>query len=145
MSFFLQFLISGALEMASGYIGALGYLEYAVPSLKPAMEAAPGGTRWVGVAAVVAVTLLLCQRIRNIGWLSIVMCAGTIITVLLVIICGLANFDSRLIEFPSNAFQLNSKFAFGLGGAMPVFPDAEPAPATSGAATPSAEIGRAHV
>jgi amino acid transporter len=116
--FIWQFLISGALEMASGYIGALGYLEYALPWLKPTMEAIPGGTRWVGVVAVIVVTLLLCQRIHNIGWLSIVMCAGTIITVLLVIVCGLANFNSRLIEFPPDAFQLTPKFAFGLGGAM---------------------------
>src|SRR4030095_9542733 len=34
--FIWQFLVSGALEMASGYIGGLQYLEYAVPQLKTA-------------------------------------------------------------------------------------------------------------
>jgi amino acid transporter len=116
--FIWQFLISGALEMASGYIGGLGYLEYAFPQLTSALSAVPGGTRWIAVAAVIAVSLLLCQRIRNIGWLSIVMCGGTIITVLTVIVAGLLNFNPQLIEFPPDAFQLDRKFAMGLGGAM---------------------------
>lgn len=116
--FIWQFLISGALEMASGYIGGLGYLEYAVPQLKEFLASVPGGTRWIGVAAVVAVTLLLCQRIRNIGWLSIVMCAGTVVTVLIVIVAGLLNFNADLIQFPPHAFQLNRTSMMGLGGAM---------------------------
>ena len=116
--FIWQFLISGALEMASGYIGGLGYLEYAIPQLQPRLAGVPGGTRWVAVLAVIAVTLLLCQRIRNIGWLSIVMCSGTIITVLTVIVAGLLNFKPELLEIPPHAFRLDGKFAMGLGGAM---------------------------
>lgn len=116
--FIWQFLVSGALEMASGYIGALGYLEYALPQLAAAMNHLPGGTRWVAVAAVIMVTLLLCQRIRHIGWISLVMCAGTIVTVFAVIVAGLTHFNAALIQFPPDAFQLNPKFATGLGGAM---------------------------
>lgn len=118
--FIWQFLFSGALEMASGYIGALNYLEYALPQLSDAAQKfnVPGGTRWVAVLAVFVVTLLLCQRIRNIGWLSIIMCAGTIITITIVIVVGLANFDPSLIRFPDNAFQWSPKFANGLGAAM---------------------------
>jgi len=116
--FIWQFLISGALEMASGYIGGLGYLEYAFPQLTSALTNIPGGTRWVAVAAVIGVTLLLCQRIRNIGWLSIIMCGGTIVTVLTVILAGLLNFNPQLLEFPPDAFRLDKKFAMGLGGAM---------------------------
>lgn len=118
--FIWQFLISGALEMASGYIGALGYLEYAWPQL-PRLAAEwhlPGGTRWVAVAAVVCVTLLLCRRIQSIGWLSLVMCAGTVVTVVLVIAAGLSHFNPALLTFPPDAFTLNSTFASGLGGAM---------------------------
>src|SRR6266540_552514 len=42
--FIWQFLVSGALEMASGYIGALGYLEYALPGLASNLAGLPGGT-----------------------------------------------------------------------------------------------------
>src|SRR6186713_150782 len=79
--FIWQFLISGALEMASGYIGALGYLENALPGLAPkfAEWGIPGGVRWIAALSTLAVTLLLCQRITRIGYLSLVMCAGTII------------------------------------------------------------------
>lgn len=118
--FIWQFLFSGALEMASGYIGALNYLEYAFPQLSDAAQRwnLPGGTRWIAVAAVFVVTLLLCQRIRNIGWLSILMCGGTIVTITVVIGAGLAHFDSKLIRFPENAFRWTPEFASGLGAAM---------------------------
>jgi len=116
--FIWQFLISGALEMASGYIGALGYLEYAFPQMASSMNSLPGGTRWVAVAAVLVVTAVLCQRIRQIGWIGIVMCAGTLITVAIVIVAGLKHFDAALLEFPPNAFEPTPKLATGLGGAM---------------------------
>lgn len=118
--FIWQFLISGALEMASGYIASVDYLKYAFPHLEAdiARWGLPGGTRWIAVAAVGAVTLLLCQRIRNIGWLSILLCAGTIVTVTTVIGAGVANFNPALIRFPPHAFDLNGKFAAGLGAAM---------------------------
>ncbi len=116
--FIWQFLISGALEMASGYIGALGYLEYAFPQLTTLASSSPGGTRWFAVVAVVLVTLLLCQRIQNIGWMSIVMCAGTVVTVLAVIVAGLLNFNPSLLTFPPNAFAPTPAFANGLGAAM---------------------------
>ncbi len=49
--FIWQFLISGTLEMASGYIGGVDYLEYAVPQLRPtlawrACPAARDGSPW---------------------------------------------------------------------------------------------------
>lgn len=118
--FIWQFLVSGALEMASGYIGALGYLEYAFPQLKSSFADGnlPGGTRWIAVASVCAVTLLLCQRIRNIGWLILVMCGGTIITISIVIVAGLMHFDSQLITFPERAWNVTPDFAQGLGAAM---------------------------
>ncbi len=118
--FIWQFLISGALELASGYIGALQYVEYALPGLAGmfAKWHIPGGTRWLAVLAVIAITLSLCQRIKSIGWLSLVFCGGTLVTVLTIIVAGLANFDASLLTFPQNAFVLDGKFATGLGGAM---------------------------
>ena len=46
------------------------------------------------------------------------LCAGTLLTLLTIIVAGLANFDSSLIEFPPDAFRLDTKFFHGLGGAM---------------------------
>ena len=116
--FIWQFLVSGAMEMASGYIGALSYLEYALPHLATTFQDVPGGTRWIAVAAVLLVTALLCQRIRSIGWLSVIMCAGTLVTVVTVIVVGLTHFDASLLRFPPDAFRFDRRFATGLGGAM---------------------------
>jgi amino acid transporter len=118
--FIWQFLVSGALELASGYIGALQYVEYALPGLSPSMARwqIPGGTRWVAVAAVIFITWMLCRKITSIGWLSLLFCGGTVVTVLTIIIAGLLNFDASLLTFPPNAFVVDKKFATGLGGAM---------------------------
>jgi amino acid transporter len=118
--FIWQFLISGALEMASGYIGALGYLEYALPGLGPKIAewGIPGGARWIAAFSALAVTLLLCQRITRIGYLSLVMCAGTMVTVSVVILAGLTHFDPSLLTLPPRALELDEQFALGLGGAM---------------------------
>lgn len=118
--FIWQFLVSGALEMASGYIGALGYLEYAWPGLPVALGQwhLPGGTRWVAALAVAGVTLLLCQRVGNVGIIGLIFCAGTLVTVVTVIVCGLTHFDPQLLALPADAFRLDRQFALGLGGAM---------------------------
>ncbi len=71
-----------------------------------------------GGAAVVVMTILLCRRVTHLGWIGMVACGGTLITVITVIVSGLLHFDSRLLTLPENAFALNSKFTLGLGGAM---------------------------
>jgi amino acid transporter len=118
--FIWQFLVSGALEMASGYVGVLQYLEYAVPGLAEFAKqySIPGGTKWIAAASVLLVTVLLCRRITSIGWMGLVLCAGTIITVALVILAGLTHFNPGLLRPPPGAFVLDQKFATGLGGAM---------------------------
>jgi len=116
--FIWQFMVSGAMEMASGYIGALSYLEYAMPGLVERFGSIPGGTRWILVLAVVVITLLLCRRIESIGWIAILMTCGTLLTVALVILSGWCYMDWSKIDFPQNAFRLDSQFASGLGAAM---------------------------
>ncbi|MFY8072480.1 MAG: APC family permease [Pirellula sp.] len=116
--FIWQFMVSGAMEMASGYIGALSYLEYAIPSLVQSFQGLPGGTRWLAVGAVVVVTLLLCRRIESIGWIAVVMTCGTLLTVAMVIVSGWMHMDWGKITFPEGAFKLDGKFATGLGAAM---------------------------
>jgi amino acid transporter len=118
--FIWQFLVSGALEMASGYVGALQYLEYAFPGIAEFARdySIPGGTKWIAAATVILVTLLLCRRITSIGWMGLGLCTGTIITVALVILAGLTHFNPSLLRPPPEAFVLDQKFATGLGGAM---------------------------
>lgn len=116
--FIWQFMVSGAMEMASGYIGALSYLEYAMPGLVERFGTIPGGTRWILVLAVVLITLLLCRRIESIGWIAILMTCGTLLTVALVILSGWWYMDWSKIDFPENAFRLDAQFASGLGAAM---------------------------
>ena len=118
--FIWQFLISGTLELASGYVGMLLYVKYALPGLAPALErwGVPGGVGVVSALTCVLVGVLLCQRIRNIGWLAVVLVTGTIITVLTVILAGVANFNASLITIPQDAFVINAAWVVGLGGAM---------------------------
>ncbi len=136
--FIWQFVISGTLELASGYIGAAGYLSYAVEGVSggelsidvPIFEwqtvDAKGATvshslTWlmvVAAAGAVAISLSLCRKIHSLAWLAVVLCAGTLLTTMIVIVAGLLNFDSSLITFPPDAFRLDRTFAAGLGGAM---------------------------
>ncbi|MBI5802492.1 MAG: APC family permease [Verrucomicrobia bacterium] len=118
--FIWQFLVSGTLEMASGYIGAVEYLKYAVPSLEPTLASwgVPGGLRVVAALACVGITLSLCRNIHLVGWISVVLCGGTIITVLIVIVAGLLNFNPSLLALPPNAFEMNLTWVVALGAAM---------------------------
>jgi amino acid transporter len=116
--FIWQFMVSGAMEIASGYIGALEYLKYAMPWLEERMEPLWGGSRWIAVITIVLVTFLLCRRIRNIGWIVVLMTSGALLTVALVILIGWWHMDWSKITFPEHAFRLDATFASGLGAAM---------------------------
>ena len=118
--FIWQFLISGTLELASGYIGAADYLTFALPGLESTLEAwhIPGGRSVVAALAAVAISIILCRNVRSLAWLAVVLCAGTLVTTLIVIVSGLIHFDASLLEFPPDAFRLDRMFFAGLSGAM---------------------------
>ena len=118
--FIWQFLVSGTLEMASGYIGAMQYLEYIFPSLKATLAAwqVPGGTGTIASLAAMAITWALCQPMRRLGGLAVWLCVGTLITVAVVIGAGLANFRPELLTFPEQAWRSGGNWLPGLGGAM---------------------------
>ena len=120
--FIWQFLVSGTLELASGYIGAIGYVNYAVPQLEPAIKRShvPGGMGMVAAAGCALIALLLARRIRTVGWLAVIWCAGTIVTVLAVIAAGLTHFKPSLLHMPPGAFHIDRKWVAGLGGAMTI-------------------------
>ncbi len=118
--FIWQFLVSGTLEVASGYIGTIEYLKYALPGLEPALAGwgVPGGMKTVAALGCVGVTLMLCRKIDVLGWVGVAFCAGTIVTVLIVIVAGLCHFDASLLTFPPHAFEVNTAWLIAMGGAM---------------------------
>jgi amino acid transporter len=77
-------------------------------------------TKFVAAGGALAMTSILCRHIRSLGWMSVVLCAGTLLAVSVVIVSGLVNFDSRLLTFPPNAFHLDRAFAAGLGASMTI-------------------------
>ena len=118
--FVWQFLISGTMEIASGYIGAVPYLEYIWPQLSTTLESwhIPGGSSTLAAACCLVVTWMLSRRIETVGWVGIVLCTGTLITVATVVCSGLFHFNAALITFPPDAFHVNGSWIQGLGAAM---------------------------
>jgi amino acid transporter len=110
--FIWQFILSGPLEIASGYIGFTQYLGYV----------------WQGITkrqSIVVITLLgllnivlLYRKITFIGKLTVSLWVGTLLTALAVIVTGAIHFDRRLaFDFPPGAFNFSLGFLFGLGAA----------------------------
>jgi amino acid transporter len=118
--FIWQFLVSGPLEIASGYVGALDYLKYILPDLEGAFVhwRIPGGLSILAAVACLGLTPLLCGRIRFIGRLAIVWCVGTLVTMLIVIAAGLANFHPALLRPPPGAFHFNLAWILGFSAAL---------------------------
>jgi amino acid transporter len=110
--FIWQFILSGPLEIASGYIGFTQYLGYV----------------WTGITrlqSMVVITflgllniVLLYRKITFIGKLTVSLWVGTILTALAVIVTGALHFDRQLaFDFPPGAFNFSLGFLFGLGAA----------------------------
>ena len=118
--FVWQFLVSGTMEIASGYIGVMPYVEYMWPGLSDILREwhIPGGTSTLAACCCLIMTWLLSRRIEVVGWFAIVLCAGTLITVVTVIVSGLTHFDAELLTLPPDAFRINGKWVNGLGAAM---------------------------
>ena len=110
--FIWQFVFSGPLEIASGYIGFAQYIGYFWRTM------GPWETRLVAASAGVVTVVLLYRNIRSIGKITVVLWIGMLATVVWVIASGLANFQSKIaFDFPPNAFTFTRGFILGLGGA----------------------------
>src|SRR6202050_5353617 len=111
--FIWQFIFSGPLEIASGYIGFAQYVGYFWHDMGVT------GTRLVSVGVGVLVILLLYRGITAIGKMAVVLCVGMLVTVLWVIVSGFLNFNSKLaFDFPPGAFTFSTGFFAGFGSAM---------------------------
>src|SRR5437870_267970 len=78
--FVWQFILSGPLEIASGYIGFAQYLKYLWPALTP------GKTNCVIVLIGAFTIFLLYRKITSIGKITVSLWAGTLLTALAVIV-----------------------------------------------------------
>jgi amino acid transporter len=110
--FIWQFIISGPLEIASGYIGFARYTGY----LWPAITARQ--TLLVAAAVGVINIVLLYRRITSIGRITVSLWIGTLLTTLAVIVTGVMHFSAaRAFDFPPGPFKFSLGFLFGLGAA----------------------------
>jgi amino acid transporter len=110
--FIWQFILSGPLEIASGYIGFSQYLGYLWPSLSTLQFAL--------IAALVGVLnlVLLYRPIGSLGPLTVTLWVGSLLTTAAVIITGVFHFDPRVaFDFPPGAFNFSVGFLIGLGAA----------------------------
>jgi amino acid transporter len=110
--FVWQFILSGPLEIASGYIGFAKYLGYIWNGLTP------GGLVGVTVAVGVVNIVLLYRRIGSIGTITVALWVGTIVTTIAVMMTGVRHFDRHVaFDFPPGAFTFSIGFLVGLGAA----------------------------
>lgn len=113
--FIWQFLLSGPLEIASGYIGFAQYARF----LWPGMTEAQSRILMAGVG--IFIVALLYRRITTIGRITVTLWIGTLLTVGVVILTGPFHFNPKLaFDFPPHAFDFSLGFLMGLGGAARV-------------------------
>ena len=110
--FVWQFVLSGPLEIASGYIGFSQYLAYIWKGITARQTILV-----VSIIGIVNVALLY-RRIKSIATITVALWVGTIITVIAVIVTGALHFSSRVaFDFPPGGFNFSLGFLIGLGAA----------------------------
>lgn len=110
--FIWQFVVSGPLEIASGYIGFVQYLKYVWP------EMTAQDSHWIKAGVGVLAIVLLYRRITAIGRITVALWIGTMLTVGIVMISGMTHFDPKVaFDFPKGAFDFSLGYLMGLGAA----------------------------
>ncbi len=112
--FIWQFILSGPLEIASGYIGFANYARYVWPGMSRSGRCDRGGDRGCEHRAAL-------PPIDSIGRLTVTLWVGTLLTTLAVIVTGALNFDPAIaFDLPPDAFSFSLGFLLGLGAAARV-------------------------
>jgi amino acid transporter len=93
--FIWQFIVSGPLEIASGYIGFSQYIGYFWRDIEQWQS------KLLAFSVGAFVIVLLYRRITAVGKLTVVLWSGMLVTVFWVIVSGLWNFDPKLALVPS--------------------------------------------
>src|SRR5437763_7678897 len=115
--FVWQFILSGPLEIASGYIGFAQYLNYLWPGVTTQTGLSPTGAIVVVSLGLLCIALLY-RRITSIGKIAVCLWIGTLLTTGAVIVTGALHFNPKLaFDFPPEGFRFSLGFLFGLGAA----------------------------
>src|SRR5205085_10046266 len=94
----------------------IGFAQYAT-FLVPAVTAT--GQKLVAASVGIVAVILLYRRIQFIGALTVTLWAGTVATMLGIILLGVPHFNPHLaFNFPPGAFSFTRRFFQGLGSAM---------------------------
>src|SRR5436190_4012454 len=110
--FVWQFVLSGPLEIASGYIGFAQYTSFIWKGMTRANTIAL--VTVVGILNIV----LLYRRVESLAKITVSLWAGTLLTVVAVIGTGAMHFDRHIaFDFPPGAFGFSLGFFVGLGAA----------------------------
>src|SRR5712692_3730919 len=113
--FVWQFILSGPLEIASGYIGFSHYRGYICKGITPRQ------TRLVITIIGLVNLALRYRRIKSIAAITVALWVGTIVTAVAVIATGAMHFDAKVaFDFPPGAFNFSLGFLLGLGTASRV-------------------------
>src|SRR5262245_37955645 len=121
--FIWQFIISGPMEIATGYIGFAQYLDYIWKAPQFSMVIGGVSIKVYYVAIIIGLIniALLYRQIKRIGKITVSLWIGTLLTTGVVIVTGVIYFDPKVaFDFPSGAFNFSTGFLFGLGAASRV-------------------------
>lgn len=118
--FIWQFILSGPMEIASGYIGFCQYLNYVWPGRKTFAFGLLNVDPLAILMGVVTIALLY-RRIGSIGKITVALWIGTLLTTAVVIMLGAFNFNPKLaFDIPAGSTRFSIGFLFGLGAAARV-------------------------
>ena len=115
--FIWQFILSGPLEIASGYVGFSQYLGYLWPN-RIIFHLNGVSIDPVVILMGLFTIYLLYRKIGSIVKITISLWVGAILTTLIVILLGVTHFNPNIaFHFPPGAFHFSFGFLMGLGAA----------------------------
>jgi amino acid transporter len=113
--FIWQFIISGPMEIGTGFIGIKQYLAFVFGGVSTKTMNS------ITVGLTVLLFWLLYRRIGSVGKITVWLWIGTMVTVVAVILTGVTHFDPKIaFDFPPKAFSFSMGFISGLGAATSI-------------------------
>ncbi|HTV75442.1 MAG TPA: APC family permease, partial [Candidatus Baltobacteraceae bacterium] len=114
--FIWQLILSGPLEIGTGFIGFKQYLHYFWPDVGDAQL--NHRLQLITVGLGVLAIALLYRKISSIGKITVALWLGVLVTTGAVIFGGIGHFNPKIaFNFPPHAFDFSVGFVFGLGAA----------------------------